>query len=97
MICIAGVPLICWPIVAEQVTNCRQLCKVWGNGMELDKDVKREKVAELVREMMVGESSKEKRRMALTWKRKAEEATSAGGSSSLSLDRLINYVLLKND
>jgi hypothetical protein len=89
--------MVCWPIVAEQVTNCRQLCKVWGNGIELDKDVDRDKVAELVKEMMDGESGKEKRKMALEWKRKAEEATSRGGSSSLSLDRLINHVLSKRD
>ncbi|KAJ3709170.1 hypothetical protein LUZ61_012875 [Rhynchospora tenuis] len=97
MYCTVGVPLVCWPIVAEQVTNCRQLCKVWGNGMELVKDVSRDKVAELVKEMMDGESGKERRRIALEWKKKAEEATSPGGSLSLSLDKLIEHVLLKSE
>lgn len=97
MHCTIGVPTVCWPIVAEQVTNCRQLCEVWGNGVELEKDVKRDKVAELVKEMMKGESGKEKRKMAQGWKRKAEEATSVGGSSSLSLDRLINHALLTKE
>ncbi|KAJ4798019.1 UDP-Glycosyltransferase superfamily protein [Rhynchospora pubera] len=94
---VGGVPLVCWPIVAEQVTNCRQLCKVWSNGMELDKNVSRDIVAELVKEMMEGESGKEKRRIALEWKREAEEATSPGGSSSLSLDKLIKHVMLKSE
>ncbi|KAJ3683533.1 hypothetical protein LUZ60_013760 [Juncus effusus] len=91
---VGGVPILCWPIIAEQLTNCQQVCTVWKNGMEMDKEAKSDKVAELIQEMMVGNSSEEKRKMAVEWKRKAEEATSETGSSSLSLEKLIKHVFL---
>ncbi|CAH2051006.1 unnamed protein product [Thlaspi arvense] len=87
----AGVPMLCWPFGADQTTNCRYLCREWEIGMEIDKDVKREEVEKLVRELMGGEQMKKR---AMEWKKLAEEATSLDGSSSLSLENLINKVLL---
>ncbi|EXB55268.1 UDP-glycosyltransferase 85A2 [Morus notabilis] len=89
-----GVPIVCWPFFAEQQTNCRFSCGEWSVGMEIDSDVKREKVEKLVRELMDGEKGKEMRRNALEWKRKAEEATEAGGSSLTNFEKLIEEVLL---
>ncbi|XP_057464419.1 7-deoxyloganetin glucosyltransferase-like [Actinidia eriantha] len=89
-----GVPVICWPFFAEQPTNCRYSCKEWGIGMEIDSDVRREEVERLVRELMEGEKGREMKRAAVEWKRKAEEAAGAGGSSYLNLDKLIHEVLL---
>lgn len=93
----AGVPIVCWPFFAEQQTNCRFSCGEWGVGMEIDSDVKREKVEKLVRELMDGEKGKEMRRNALEWKRKAEEATDAGGSSLTNFEKLIDEVFLSKD
>lgn len=63
-----GVPIICWPFFGEQPTNCRYACREWGIGMEIDKNVKREEVEVLVREMMEGERGREMRKKAIEWK-----------------------------
>ncbi|KAL8232629.1 hypothetical protein R6Q57_002407 [Mikania cordata] len=86
-----GVPMICWPFFAEQQTNCWYSCNKWGIGMEIDSDVSRKQVEELVRSLMVEDSKgKEMRKMAMVWKKKAESS-----SSLLNIDKLINQVLLK--
>lgn len=91
----SGVPMVCWPFFSEQQTNCWFSCGKWGVGMEIDSDVKREKVEGLVRELMIGEKGKEMKRRAMEWKKFAEEATQgSSSSSSLNLDKLINQVLL---
>ncbi|GLT26071.1 hypothetical protein SLA2020_011580 [Shorea laevis] len=90
-----SVPMVCWPFFAEQPTNCRYAFIEWGNGMEIDSNVKRDEVEELVRELMEGEKGGEMRKKAAEWKRKAEEAASADGSSFLNLDKMINEVLLR--
>ena len=89
----AGVPLICWPFFADQQTNCRYACTTWDIGMEVNHDVKREEVAELVREMMEGEKGKKLRENALVWKKKAEEATDVGGMSYNNFGRFIKDAL----
>ncbi|CAA3029844.1 7-deoxyloganetin glucosyltransferase-like [Olea europaea subsp. europaea] len=89
----AGVPMICWPFFAEQQTNCRYLCTKWGVGLEVNYDVKRDDIEELVRNVMKGEKGKEMKSRTMEWKRKAEEATETGGSSYTNLDRLFKEVL----
>ncbi|XP_026437961.1 7-deoxyloganetin glucosyltransferase-like isoform X1 [Papaver somniferum] len=86
----SGVPMICWPFFADQQTNCSYLCNHWGVGMEIDNEVKRDEVEKLVRELMDGEKGKEMKNRAMEWKKKAEEATSPGGSSYANVDEIIN-------
>lgn len=38
-----GVPMICWPFFAEQLTNCAYAYAEWRVGMQIDGDVKRGK------------------------------------------------------
>ncbi|KAF5458185.1 hypothetical protein F2P56_022239 [Juglans regia] len=85
-----GVPVICWPFFAEQQTNCRYACTSWGIGMEVNKDVKRDEIEALVKEMMAGDKGKASRQKAVEWKKKAEEAAEIGGSSYKNFERLIN-------
>lgn len=87
-----GVPLICWPFFAEQQTNCFYLCNKWGFGMEIDTQVKRDKVEKLVRELMEGDKGKERREKSKEWKKKAEAATTFGGSSYTNFDVLIKQL-----
>ncbi|KAG6394506.1 hypothetical protein SASPL_145093 [Salvia splendens] len=89
----AGVPMVCWPFFAEQHTNRRFVCVEWGMGIEVDEDVRREKVEEVVREVMEGDRGKVMKGNALEWKRKAEVATRVGGESYHDFDRLVNDIL----
>ncbi|GER55530.1 UDP-Glycosyltransferase superfamily protein [Striga asiatica] len=91
-----GVPMISWPFFAEQQTNCRYVCREWGMGVEIEGEVRREKVAELVKVLMEGEKGKEMRKRAAEWKEKAHSAARPGGSSYENLELLIDEVLLKN-
>ena len=90
----SGVPMLCWPYFGDQPTNCWYACNEWGIGVEIENDVKREKVEVMVRELMGGEKGQEMRRKALEWKEFALEATKQGGKSSMNLDRVIKEVLL---
>ncbi|KAI3938679.1 hypothetical protein MKW92_018364 [Papaver armeniacum] len=90
----SGVPMICCPFFADQQTNCSYACKHWGVGMEIDNELKRDEVEKLVRELMEGEKGKEMKNKAMEWKKKAEEATSPGGSSWANIDDMINKFLL---
>ena len=65
--------------------------------MEIDNDVKRGQVEELVRELMEKEKGKKMKSKAMELKRLAGEATSPQGSSSTNLDNLVSQVLLKNN
>ncbi|KAL3502142.1 hypothetical protein ACH5RR_036591 [Cinchona calisaya] len=89
----AGVPVICWPFFADQQTNCHYCCDKWGIGMEINHDVKRDEVAELVRKMIIGEEGEKLRIKAQEWKKKAEDATEVGGSSYMNFDKFITEAL----
>ncbi|KAH0680169.1 hypothetical protein KY285_021197 [Solanum tuberosum] len=92
-----GVPMLCWPFFADQQTNSWFNCNRWGIGMEIDSNVKREVIEELVRELMVGEKGKEMKENALKWKKLAEKAiNSSDGSSYMNFDKLVSHVLLGN-
>ncbi|KAG4969396.1 hypothetical protein JHK82_035091 [Glycine max] len=87
-----GVPMICWPFFAEQQTNCKYACTTWGIGMEINHDVRREEIAKLVKEMMMGEKGMEMKQKSLEWKKKAIRATDVGGSSYNDFYKLIKEV-----
>ncbi|PIA36694.1 hypothetical protein AQUCO_03300125v1 [Aquilegia coerulea] len=89
----SGVPIISWPFAGDQPINSRYSCFHWGIGMEMDKDVKREKVEGLVRELMESDKGKRMKEKAMEWKKSAHESTKAGGSSYVNLDKVIKEVL----
>ncbi|WVY94629.1 hypothetical protein V8G54_033717 [Vigna mungo] len=89
-----GVPLICCPFFNDQILICRYICREWAFGMEIDSDnVKRDEVEKAVNELLEGEKGKELKKNAIEWKKKAQEATSTGGSSFLNLEKLVNELL----
>ncbi|XP_058747752.1 7-deoxyloganetin glucosyltransferase-like isoform X2 [Vicia villosa] len=84
-----GVPMICWPFFAEQQTNCRFCCHEWEIGLEIE-DAKRDKIEELVRELMEGEKGKEMKEKALRLKELAIDAASGPyGSSFVNLENVL--------
>ncbi|RLM64880.1 cytokinin-O-glucosyltransferase 2 [Panicum miliaceum] len=90
----AGVPMLSWPFFAEQQTNCRYKRTEWGVGMEIGGEVRRDELADIIREAMDGEKGLEMRRHAVEWKQKAVKVTLPGGSAEANLNKVINEVLL---
>lgn len=89
----AGVPVICWPFFGDQQMNCRFACTTWEIGVEVDSDVKRDEVADLVKEMMEGKKGEKMRENAQEWRKKAVEAIDIRGSSYSDFHKLINEAL----
>uniref|UniRef100_A0ACD5UX95 Uncharacterized protein n=1 Tax=Avena sativa TaxID=4498 RepID=A0ACD5UX95_AVESA len=83
----AGVPMVCWPVFADQYTNCKYACDVWRVGLRLDDVVRREQVADHLRKTMQAEGTY--RRSAGEWKTKAEDASAPGGSSSNNFETMV--------
>ncbi|XP_057804015.1 7-deoxyloganetin glucosyltransferase-like [Salvia miltiorrhiza] len=90
-----GLPMICWPFFAEQQTNCRYMCANWRIGVEMEGEVRREKVVDVVKQVMEGEKGKEMRIRARELRDKVRGAAEHGGSSYRNLDLLVNEILLK--
>ncbi|KAL5992453.1 hypothetical protein ACLOJK_013372 [Asimina triloba] len=88
-----GVPMLCWPYFGDQQPNCRHACSVWGVGIEIDNQARREKVEGAIKELMEGAKGKEMRTNAAKWKEEARKATRPGGSSHGSFERLVNDLL----
>ncbi|KAK9196404.1 hypothetical protein WN943_004532 [Citrus x changshan-huyou] len=94
-----GVPMICWPLEGDQMTNCRYTCKEWGVGMEIngDEDRIRNEIQKSVRELLEGEKGKQMRNKASGWKKLAVEAAAPDGPSSKNLEKLVNEILLPKE
>ncbi|CAN0841957.1 7-deoxyloganetin glucosyltransferase [Linum grandiflorum] len=94
----SGVPMICWPFFADQQTNCWLVCQKLRVGLEIDSDVKRNEIDELVRELMDGEKGKEMKQRAMEWKKLAEDATRGeSGLAYLNLEGMINDIFFNNE
>ncbi|KAL5820080.1 hypothetical protein ACOSQ4_023922 [Xanthoceras sorbifolium] len=90
----AGVPVICWTFFAEQQTYCRYACTNWGIGIEVNHDVKRRDIENLVKKMLEEEDGKKMRENTIEWKEKAVAATDIGGKSYNNFDKFIEEALL---
>ncbi|KAH7688221.1 Flavonol 3-O-glucosyltransferase protein [Dioscorea alata] len=91
---VAGVPVLTWPMIAEQALNERMIVDELGAGLRLrkvgaDGVVKREEIKDGVRELMVGDKGKRVRKKMEELGRMAMEAVEDGGSSHKSLSELI--------
>eukprot|EP00250_Pteridium_aquilinum_P035301 c909_g1_i1 orf=113-1492(-) len=94
-ISLGGLPMICWPQMAEQIFNARLVVDKWKIGLDLTQgggengEVKREMVERAVRELMHEEQGREIRRRALQFKESASIAVQAEGSSLEYLEALV--------
>ncbi|CAI0449573.1 unnamed protein product [Linum tenue] len=89
-----GIPVICWPFFAEQQTNCRYACSEWGIGLEVSADVKRKEVADVIEEMMSGETGKVVKHKAVEWKKQAKESVGVEGLSFSNFGRFVQGGIL---
>ncbi|CAI0449575.1 unnamed protein product [Linum tenue] len=88
------IPVICWPFFAEQQTNCRYACSEWGIGLEVSADVKRKEVADVIEEMMSGETGKVVKHKAVEWKKQAKESVGVEGLSFSNFGRFVQGGIL---
>ncbi|KAJ4704549.1 Glycosyltransferase [Melia azedarach] len=88
---VAGVPMICWPQLADQQVNSRGVSEVWKNGFDMKDTCDRSTVEKLVRDLM---EDKREEIMESTDKiaKMAREAVKEGGSSYTNLEKLIEDI-----
>ncbi|KAF0935941.1 hypothetical protein E2562_036932 [Oryza meyeriana var. granulata] len=87
-----GVPMLCYPMGADQQTNCRYACTEWRIGVEIGDNIEREEVARIAREVMGEEKGEKMSQRAMEWKERATIAVAPGGTSWINLERLVNEV-----
>ncbi|OVA07609.1 UDP-glucuronosyl/UDP-glucosyltransferase [Macleaya cordata] len=99
----ASVPILAWPMAADQYLNARMVVEHLGVGVRvLARNgsvrgfVSSRSVENMVRELMEGEKGKEVRNKAKEVGEAARMAMEEGGSSWRSLDLLIEEVCRKN-
>ncbi|XAR57872.1 Anthocyanidin 3-O-glucosyltransferase [Bertholletia excelsa] len=97
-----GVPMIAWPLYAEQRMNATLLVEELGVAVRpseqpAEKVVGREEIEEMVRRVMESEQGKAMRQRVKELRCSAEEATREGGSSHQSMCNLIRECRMKLD
>ncbi|KAJ4978632.1 hypothetical protein NE237_009412 [Protea cynaroides] len=87
----AGVPMICWPCLADQQTNSRFVCEVWRVGVDMKDTCDRGTVERMVRDVM---KRRKEELMGSVQKlaKLARISIGEGGSSRSNLDRLIQDI-----
>ncbi|KAL0402841.1 UNVERIFIED_CONTAM: 7-deoxyloganetic acid glucosyl transferase [Sesamum radiatum] len=86
-----GLPMLCWPYFADQMTNSRFVSEVWKVGLDMKDTCDRIIVEKMVKKMMDvrrDEFSERARSMAVL----VRKAISEGGTSYLNLNRLIEFL-----
>ncbi|KAJ3694600.1 hypothetical protein LUZ60_010080 [Juncus effusus] len=88
-----GVPMIAWPLFAEQRQNAVMLKRGVGVALSLKKRadgvVEREELARVVRELMQGEEGERVRRKVAELKEKAEVGLRDGGEAARALEEVV--------
>ncbi|RDX61957.1 Gallate 1-beta-glucosyltransferase, partial [Mucuna pruriens] len=93
-----GVPMLTFPAWGDQVTNAKFLVDVFGVGIKLgygqseNKVVSRDEVKKRLLEATVGPKAEELKQNAFKWKKAAEAAVAAGGSSVRNLDAFMGNI-----
>eukprot|EP01018_Ginkgo_biloba_P038583 Gb_30220 [translate_table: standard] len=89
-----GVPIIGWPLRADQFLNCRFAKEIWRIGMDFDSRsedenvlVTRDQVEKVVRALMQGDEGKSLKNNVLKLKEAAVKAVMPGGSSFRNFDK----------
>ena len=88
---VAGVPMICWPMFADQTVNSRFVGEAWKLGLDMKDTCDRVTIEKMVRDLMVVRKD-EFVQSANRMTKLAREAVSEGGSSYCNLNRLIEYI-----
>ncbi|XP_059430989.1 UDP-glycosyltransferase 76E2-like [Corylus avellana] len=87
-----GIPMICRPYSGDQRVNARYVSHVWKVGLELESKLERCGIERAVRRLMVDEDGKEMQKRGNNLKERCEFCIRDGGSSSNSLNELIDMI-----
>ncbi|XP_062117290.1 UDP-glycosyltransferase 86A1-like [Humulus lupulus] len=92
-----GIPMLCFPLMTDQLTNRKLLVDDWRNGVNLcdKKPVNRFEVAEKIDHLMCGKSTKELRERTTKVKQMMKNGLTLDGSSEKNLSRFISDVKIK--
>eukprot|EP01018_Ginkgo_biloba_P032430 Gb_00710 [translate_table: standard] len=102
-----GVPMLAFPLLTDQYTNCRLIVDEWRVAIKLGEAkrsvnncralVKREEIAATVKEFMEGEAMKKVRLRIESVREIVRKASIQGGSSDKNLDSLIDDLKARAD
>ena len=100
----AGVPMLTFPIIWDQVPNSKQIAEDWKVGWRVKREtgsdylVSREEISELVKRFMDSDSDdkKEMKKRAREIQELCQVAISEGGSSDTNLDVFVKDIISKS-
>ncbi|KAK6147020.1 hypothetical protein DH2020_017932 [Rehmannia glutinosa] len=95
-----GVPLLCFPLVGDQITNRKMVVEDWKIGINLCDDGKlgsSNEVAQRIKLLMSGKTCYELRKNIEQVRKKLENALSGNGSSQMNFDKFVTDVKAKID
>ncbi|MFS7958056.1 putative UDP-glucuronosyl/UDP-glucosyltransferase [Helianthus anomalus] len=87
-----GVPMICSSFWGDQPLDARYMSDVSRVGVYLENGLQREEIASVIRRILVDEEGDEIRERARVLKQKADESVMKGGTSSESVETLVDYI-----
>ncbi|KAB2630891.1 UDP-glycosyltransferase 86A1-like [Pyrus ussuriensis x Pyrus communis] len=90
-----GVPMLCFPLVADQITNRKLVVDDWGVGLNLCdrvKPVRRVEVAEKINRLICGKSGDGLQKKVMKVTQTLEDAVALNGSSQKNLSQFISNV-----
>jgi UDP-glucosyltransferase BX8/BX9 len=91
-----GVPMICRPLGGDQMGNARYVCYQWKVGVmlaEAESPVRRGDVQVAVERVLGQQEGQEIRKRMRDLKNAAAQCTSKGGSTDVTLQRLVNFIV----
>ncbi|XVF08195.1 hypothetical protein REPUB_Repub06bG0205300 [Reevesia pubescens] len=88
----AGIPMICWPAIADQQVNSRCVSDVWRVGFDMKDSCERSIVEKMVRDLME-DKRKEIMKSMNEIAKQAQESVKEGGSSYHNLEKLIEDIM----
>lgn len=84
-----GVPMLCYPFFGDQMANARYVCDVWGIGALLE----RRQIEKGITRFMAERESGGMMNRIKGFKDMADSCLKQGGSTFLSLQNLVDYIL----
>nr|AIE12478.1 UGT5 [Panax ginseng] len=87
----AGMPMICWPQIADQWINSRCVGEMWRTGLDMKDTCDRSTVEKMVRGLME-DKNEEIRKSTAIYSSMARNSVAKGGSSYHSMSKLIEDI-----